>query len=308
MTAPPAAKTGSLTITPKPPTVTPTKTIVAPKGAKQVLGDTAKGQATAKIFAKFDSDKNTKPLQLGIGIYSQGKEYAFTNTPSAKTDAHRVTYFPGTTTIGKNGKRTCTGKVAVKNDHTEIVYGQICEAKIPGRRFGWNLTTEQGKTDLTTAPSGTIPEPKNPARLTVAGAPTQGKHITPTLTLNDLPARSRVAMGGQGKPDAQVYTKITGEGFQEDVHFGTQVVDANGQEQKLVATNTRFDPKDGTTPIQQTVYTYTPGKNGKPATIVRNVYDKNGKLNAGATTRYTVGSESSTAGGRWTLGSIKLTS
>jgi hypothetical protein len=302
MTAP-APKTDFLAITHKPPTVTPKTAIIVPKGARQVFGDTARGQATAKIFAQFGSGQQNKPLQLGTGVYTQGakgqpgKEYLFTNAPSAEKDAPKVTYYPGTTTIGKNGKRTCTGTVSYGNN----VLGKICEAKIPGRRFGWNLTTEDGKTNLAQAPDGTIPAPKNPAKLTVAGAPTKGRQLIPRRSLNNLPAGSKVAMGGQGKPDAQVYGTIG----KEKIHLDTQIVDPKGREILLTGTTTKY-AEDGITPIEQSVYTYTPGKNGKPATIVRNVYDKNGALNEAATTEYTVGSESSTAGGRWTLGDIKL--
>ena len=307
MTAP-AAKTGNLTITPKPPTVTPKKVVTTPPNAKQVFGNTAKGQATAKIFAQFGSDTNTKPLQLGTGVYTQGAkgkpgaEYLFTNTPSADPNGPKVTYFPGTTKTGTDGKKICTGKVAIERANTKTVYDKICEAKIPGRRFGWNLTTEAGKTDLTTAPNGTISNPTNAATLTVAGAPTQGKHIFHSRTLDDMPQGARVAMGGQGKPDAQVYGTIG----KEKIHLNTQVVDAQGREIRLTGTTTQFDT-DGTTPIQQINWTYIPAKNGQKGQIVREVYDKNGNQNTSATKRYTVGSETAGAHGRWNFGNFQDT-
>jgi hypothetical protein len=303
--SPPYTSTGSanLTIKPKAPTVTPKKTIAAPKGSKQVLGNTAKGQDTAQIFAQFGSDKNAKPLQLGNGIYSQGKEYAFTNTPSAEKDAREVIYYPGTTKIGKNGEKTCTGKVAVKTGANETVYNKICEAKIPGRTYGWRLTTEKGKTDLTTASNGTKPDPKDPANLTVTGAPTKGKNVFEKLKVFDLPKGAKVAMGGEKKPDAQVYGAIGKEKF----HLSTQVVDAQGREIRLTGTTTQYG-KDGITPIQQTIYTYTPPeKNGKKGQIKKRVFNQMG-VEIGTTQTYTVGSESSTAGGRWNFGDIKLNS
>jgi hypothetical protein len=309
MTAP-AAKTGNLTITPKPPTVTPKKVVTTPPNAKQVFGDTAKGQATAKIFAQFGSDKNTKPLQLGTGVYTQGaqgkpgKEYLFTNAPSAEKDAPKVTYYPGTTKIAKDGKKTCTGKVTVnKGGNKQTVHENICEAKIPGQKYGWNLTTEAGKTDLTSSTTlHNDPVNTKGPKLTVAGAPTQGKHIFHSRTLDDMPQGARVAMGGQGKPDAQVYGTIG----KEKIHLDTQVVDAQGREIRLTGTTTQYD-KDGTTPIQQINWTYIPGTNGQKGQIVREVYDKNGNQKTSATKRYTVGSETAGAHGRWNFGNFQDT-
>ncbi len=110
-------------------------------------------------------------------------------------------------------------------------------------------------------------------------------------------------MGGQGKPDAQVYGTIG----KEKIHLDTQVVDAQGREILLTGTTTQY-AEDGTTPIQQITWTYVPGTNGKKGQIVKEVYGSDGNQDASATKRYTVGSESSTAGGRWNFGDIKLKS